>query len=80
MCHITFWNDTPIAFSPPNHLVYTVKYTEPGARGDTATNVTKTAELETGAEVQVPIFINTGDRIRVDTRTAQYIERVRGEK
>lgn len=76
-CHITFWNDRPIDFSPPNHLVLRVEYTEPGARGNTATNVTKTARLETGAEVQVPIFINTGDLLKVDTRTASYIERVR---
>jgi len=79
-CTITFWNDQPIAIEPPNQLVLRVEYTEPGARGDTATNVTKPARLETGAEIQVPIFIQTGELIRVDTRTGQYIERVREEK
>lgn len=79
-CNITFWNDRPIAFSPPNQLVLRIEYTEPGARGNTASNVTKAAQLETGAEVQVPIFIETGDLIKVDTRTGEYIERVREEK
>lgn len=80
ICNITFFNDKPIAFAPPNHLVLRVEYTEPGARGNTATNVTKTARLETGAEVQVPIFIETGELIKVDTRERQYIERVRESK
>lgn len=77
MCNITFWNDRPIAFAPPNQLVLKVEYAEPGARGNTATNVTKTAKLETGAEVQVPIFIETGEYIKVDTRTGEYIERAK---
>lgn len=76
-CSVTFWNDKPIIMSAPNHLVLRVEYTEPGARGNTATNVTKTAKLETGAEIQVPIFIETGELIKVDTRTEEYIERVR---
>lgn len=76
-CNITFWNDKPIACAPPNHLVLTVEYTEPGARGNTATNVLKPAKLETGATVNVPIFIETGEKIKVDTRTGEYIERVR---
>ncbi|MGL4464707.1 MAG: elongation factor P, partial [Planctomycetia bacterium] len=50
---ITFWNEKPIAFSPPDQMVLRIEYTEPGARGNTATNVSKTAKLETGAEVQV---------------------------
>lgn len=49
--------------------------TEPGVRGDTATNVTKPATLETGAEIKVPLFINEGDRIQVDTRTGEYMSR-----
>lgn len=77
VCSITFYNERPISFSPPNQLVLRVEYAEPGARGNTATNVTKTAKLETGAEVQVPIFIDTGELIKVDTRTGEYIERVR---
>ena len=54
-----------------------VTYTEPGIKGDTATNTLKPAIVETGAEVRVPLFINTGDKIRVDTRTGEYVERVR---
>ena len=54
-----------------------VTYTEPGVKGDTATNTLKPATVETGAEVRVPLFINTGDKIRVDTRTGEYVERVR---
>ncbi|MCC8121566.1 MAG: elongation factor P, partial [Oscillospiraceae bacterium] len=52
--------------------------TEPGVRGDTSTNVTKPAKLETGAEIKVPLFINTGDKIRIDTRTGEYLERCKG--
>ncbi|QDU64677.1 Elongation factor P [Planctomycetes bacterium Pan216] len=80
MCMVTFYNGNPIAFAPPNHLVLRVEYTEPGARGNTATNVTKPATVETGAEVQVPIFIETGELIKVDTRTSSYIERAREDK
>ena len=54
-----------------------ITYTEPGVKGDTATNTLKPATVETGAEVRVPLFINTGDKIRVDTRTGEYVERVR---
>ena len=54
-----------------------ITYTEPGIKGDTATNTLKPATVETGAEVRVPLFINTGDKIRVDTRTGEYVERVR---
>lgn len=60
---------------PPNFVELEVTETEPGVRGDTATNVTKLATLETGAEIRVPIFINQGDKIRVDTRTGEYMER-----
>ena len=62
----------------PNFVELEVTATEPGVRGDTATNVTKPATLETGAEVKVPLFINTGDRIRIDTRTGEYLERAKG--
>lgn len=80
VCNITFWNDKPITFSPPAQMILRVEYTEPGARGNTATNVLKPATVETGAEVNVPIFIETGDLIKVDTETAKYIERVREDK
>lgn len=54
-----------------------VTYTEPGLKGDTATNTLKPATVETGATVRVPLFINTGDKIRVDTRSGEYIERAK---
>ena len=60
---------------PPFFVELEVTETEPGVRGDTATNVTKPATLETGAEIRVPIFINEGDVIRIDTRTGEYMER-----
>ena len=59
----------------PNFVELLVTQTEPGVRGDTASNVTKPATLETGAEIRVPIFINEGEMIRVDTRTGEYMER-----
>ncbi|MDR2356490.1 MAG: elongation factor P [Oscillospiraceae bacterium] len=63
---------------PPNFVELTVTRTDPGVRGDTATNVTKPAVVETGAEVKVPLFISEGERIRVDTRTGEYLERAKG--
>jgi len=59
----------------PNFVELTVIETEPGIKGDTATGATKNAKLESGATVQVPLFINEGDRLRIDTRTGQYMER-----
>ncbi len=73
---VVFWNDRAISVEPPNHVELCVTYTEPAARGNTATNVQKPATLETGVEITVPAFINTGDLIRVDTRTHEYIERI----
>ena len=61
----------------PASVVLEVTYTEQGVRGDTATNVTKPATVETGAEVKVPIFINQGDKIKIDTKTGAYLERVK---
>lgn len=69
--------DIPLTAELPSHVTLQVTYTEPGVRGDTATNVTKPATVETGAEVKVPIFINEGDKIKIDTRTGEYLERVR---
>ncbi|HUG69898.1 MAG TPA: elongation factor P [Pirellulaceae bacterium] len=70
------YNNNPIAISPPNHVELLVTECEPGAKGDTATNVTKPAKVETGGEFQVPIFIKQGNVIKIDTRTGAYIERV----
>jgi elongation factor P len=76
MVDVVFWNGKPITVTPPNHAELKVEFCEPGARGNTASNVQKPAKLETGAEVPVPIFINIGDVVKVDTRTGEYVERV----
>ncbi len=60
---------------PPNFVELEITETDPGFKGDTATNVTKPAVVETGAEVKVPLFINIGDKIKIDTRTGEYLER-----
>ena len=70
-------NETPLSLEMPQNIVAEVVYTEPGHRGDTATNTLKTAKIDTGAEVRVPLFIDQGEMIRVDTRTGSYIERVK---
>jgi elongation factor P len=61
----------------PTHVVLEVTYTEPGLRGDTATNTLKPATVETGGEVRVPLFIETGEKIKIDTRTGTYVERAK---
>ncbi len=76
-CHMTLFNNQPITMSPPNHVELKVEYCEPGAKGNTATNVTKPCKVETGAEFQAPSFIEIGDVLKIDTRTAAYVERVR---
>ena len=70
-----FRSGNVFGIEPPNFVELQVTETEPGVKGDTATNVTKPATLETGAEIKVPIFINEGEMIRVDTRTGEYMER-----
>ena len=77
VCSMVLFNDNPIAVTPPNHVVLRVEYTEPAVRGNTATNVTKLAKVETGAEMTVPNFVETGELIKIDTRTGEYIERVK---
>ena len=76
-CSMVLYNGNPITMTPPNHVELKVEYCEPGVRGDTATNVTKVVKVETGAEFGAPSFINMGDVLKIDTRTGQYIERVR---
>ncbi|MGV8962938.1 MAG: elongation factor P [Candidatus Saccharimonadaceae bacterium] len=61
----------------PNHVVLEITYTEPGLRGDTATNTLKLATVETGAEVRVPLFIEAGEKVKIDTRTGTYVERAK---
>jgi len=69
--------DTPLTCELPPFVELTITYTEPGVKGDTATNAQKRAVVETGAEVMVPLFINEGEKIKVDTRTNRYSERVK---
>lgn len=76
-CNIVLWNDNPITFTPPHHVVLKVEYAEPAVRGNTATGLTKPVTMESGAVVIVPSFIETGDVLRVDTRTGEYLERVK---
>ncbi|HDD43252.1 MAG TPA: elongation factor P [Candidatus Desulfofervidus auxilii] len=73
---ILFFNEKPVAIELPTTVDLEVIETDPGVRGDTATGGSKPAKLETGAVVQVPLFINEGDIIRIDTRTGEYIERI----
>ena len=75
---VTFEEDAPILAEAPTFVELDVTYTEPGMKGDTASsNTLKPATVETGAEVMVPLFVNEGDKIKIDTRTAAYVERVK---
>lgn len=73
---LLLYNGNPIDMSPPGHVVLEITYTEPAARGNTATNVTKPATVETGVEIQVPAFIREGDKVKISTETGEYVERV----
>lgn len=73
---VTLWNGQPVAVSLPAHVVLQIARSEPGIKGDTASNVTKPATLSTGAIVQVPLFVKEGEWVKVDTRTGEYLERV----
>lgn len=75
-CSMTLFNGLPIIMSPPSHVELLVTQCDPGAKGDTATNVTKPATVETGAEFSVPGFIKEGNVLKIDTRTGEYVERV----
>ncbi len=72
---ILMYNEAIMGVELPNFVELLVIDTEPGVKGDTATGASKAAKLESGASVQVPLFINTGDRLRIDTRTSEYMER-----
>jgi elongation factor P len=74
---VSFENDNVILAEPPTFVELVITYCEPGLKGDTATNTLKPAKLENGAEVSVPLFVNEGDKVKVDTRTGQYVERVK---
>ena len=77
-CTVCSFKGKVFSVEPPNFVELEVTDTEPGFAGNTATNVTKPATVETGAEIKVPLFIDTGDRIRIDTRTGEYLERAKG--
>jgi elongation factor P len=77
VCIVTLWNNVPLVVTPPPHIELKVVETDPGLRGDTATGGQKSAKLETGAVVRVPLFINEGEVLRIDTRTGEYISRAR---
>ena len=75
VCEVSFWGERVISITPPTFVDLVVTYTEPAVRGDTANNVTKKATLETGAEIDIPLFIDSGTRIKIDTRTGKYLQR-----
>jgi len=75
-CKILLYEGNPTAVEIPTFVALKITYTEPGVKGDTVSGATKVAQLETGAKVQVPLFINQGEVIKVDTRTCSYVERV----
>ena len=79
MCSVTLFNGEPIAVSPPNFVVLRITATDPGIRGDTATGGTKPATMETGAVVRVPLFIEEGSLLKIDTRTGEYVSRAKEE-
>ena len=76
-CEVLFFNGRAMTVTLPAFVIKEITDTEPGARGNTATNVLKPAKIDTGFEIGVPIFINQGDAIRIDTRTGKYVERVK---
>ena len=75
VCVMVLWNGSPISITPPNFVELTVAQTDPGLKGDTAQGATKPATLETGSEVKVPLFVDEGDILKIDTRTGEYVSR-----
>ena len=73
---VLFFNERAVGVTLPNFIEQKILATEPGFRGDTATGVTKPAKISTGATIAVPLFINEGDTIKIDTRSGEYLERV----
>jgi len=76
-CTVTLWNGAPLSVTPPNFVNLRVTETEPGVRGDTASGATKPATLETSATVKVPLFVEEGELLKIDTRTGEYVSRVK---
>jgi elongation factor P len=79
VCTVTLWNGSPIAVEAPNFVVLEIIETDPGLKGDTSGGGGKPATLETSAVVRVPLFIQTGEKIKVDTRTGDYVSRVKDD-
>jgi elongation factor P len=77
MVIVTLWNGSPIVVTPPNFVELKIEETDPGVRGDTSGGGGKPAKLETGAVVRVPLFVNQGEVVKVDTRTGEYVGRVK---
>ena len=76
-CEVTLWNGAPLSVSAPNFVELQISQTDPGVRGDTAQGGTKPATLETGAVVKVPLFVEEGEVIKIDTRSGEYVGRVK---
>lgn len=77
MCTMMLWNNEPLTVEPPNFVHLTIVETDPGMRGDTSGGGNKPAQLETGAVVKVPLFVQTGEVVKVDTRSAEYVSRIK---
>jgi elongation factor P len=77
VCDVTLWNNQAISVSPPNFVTLLVTESEPGVKGDTSSGGSKSATLETGATVRVPLFITEGEILRIDTRTGEYVSRAK---
>ncbi|MEZ6068314.1 MAG: elongation factor P [Planctomycetaceae bacterium] len=74
-CGLMYWNDTVIGITPPKNVILEITQTDPAAKGNTATNVTKPATVETGAEIQVPAFITAGEKVKIQVETGEYLGR-----
>jgi elongation factor P len=77
MCIVTLWNNVPLSIAAPNFVILEISDTDPGVRGDTAQGGSKPATLETGAVVKVPLFIENGELLKIDTRTGEYVGRAK---
>ena len=80
LCAVTLWNNEPLSVNPPNFVILRITETDPGVRGDTAQGGAKPATLETGAVVKVPLFIEQGELLKIDTRTGEYVSRAKESK
>jgi elongation factor P len=74
---VVYFLEKPVSVELPTFIEATIAHTEPGIKGDTATGANKTAEIETGFSLLVPLFVNEGDKVRIDTRSGEYLERVK---